>query len=185
MRGELSRSNSELQSVQGELRAEKDRLRLLLDLTNNLVATPNIREALKTVIGTVRQIAESDFVGVGLPDPDNPNYALDFVVDGDIHAGEFVPNEETLPVRLFRTDGALGEKTGHLTKNQVWENTRLDGQFKTFCVQPLLSRDGALGILVLARRDDKPYGRDDMNFLAQVSYQIDIALENGLAYWKI
>lgn len=183
--GELTRSNNELQSIQSELSTEKNRLKVLLDLTNNLVSTLDIRDALKTVIGTVRQITESDFVGVGLPDPNDHIHALDFVVDADFPDGEFVPEPENLPVRVFHTGPAWTGNTRDLPDHQSGENSFFRVQFKTVCVLPLLARDGARGILVLCRRDDKPYAQDDMDFLEQVSNQIGIALENAFAYRQI
>jgi GAF domain-containing protein len=109
----------------------------------------------------------ADFVGVGLPDPDNHIHALDFVVDGDFPDGEFVPEQDILPVRVFHTGS-----TRDLPDRQSGETSFFHAHFKTVCVLPLLARDGPCGILVLGRRDDKPYAQDDMDFLGQVSNQI-------------
>jgi formate hydrogenlyase transcriptional activator len=182
---ELTRSNQELRSTQSELQSGRDRLRLLLDLTNNLVSTLNTRDALKTVIGTVRQITESDFVGVGLPDADDHFRGFAFVVDGDFGDGEFVPETEGLPVRVFRTRTAWAGSTRDLPERQTGKSDFLGMQLESMCVLPLLGRDGALGILVLGRRDNRPYAQDDMDFLGQVANQIGIAVENALAYRQI
>ena len=182
---ELTRSNADLQTTQSELRTEKDRLKVLLDLTNNLISTLNIREALKTVIGTVRRITESDFVGVGLPGADDQIHALDFVVDGDFPNGEAVPEEGSLPVRVFRTEVVRAEGKPDLSDQPAEEPPFPGAQFKTVCALPLSGRDGARGVLVASRRDDKPYAQDDINFLGQVSNQIGIAVENAVAYRQI
>jgi hypothetical protein len=63
--GELAGANEELQTTHAELRSEKDRLKLLLELTNNVVSNLEIRDLLKAVIANVRQIMRSDFAGVG------------------------------------------------------------------------------------------------------------------------
>ena len=47
---ELTTVNTELRSSQVELQTEKDRLKLLLDLTNNLVSDLEIQEAVKTAV---------------------------------------------------------------------------------------------------------------------------------------
>jgi formate hydrogenlyase transcriptional activator len=182
---ELTSSNSELQRTQSQLNIEKNRLKLLLDLTNNLVSTPNIGDALKTVVGTVREITKSDFVGVGLPGPENQAHALDFVVDGDFPDEEAAAEEQNLPVRIFRAGAPW---TGNA---QDWSDQEGEGysclrcQFQTVYGLPLSGRDGARGVLVLGRREDKPYCQDDMDFLGQVSNQIGIAVENALAYRRI
>jgi hypothetical protein len=47
---ELSHSNSELRTTQSELSKEKDRLKALLDFTNRLLSTVNIRDSLSMVV---------------------------------------------------------------------------------------------------------------------------------------
>src|ERR1700675_842619 len=103
---ELTEANEELQTTHAELRYEKDRLKLLLELTNNVVSNLEIRDVLKAVIANVRQIMRSDFAGVGLPDSDGGRlrvYALAFAGDGTLSENESVPAEETVPARVFRT----------------------------------------------------------------------------------
>ena len=68
---ELTSVNHELQRAQVELHTEKDRLKLLLDLTNNLVSDLEIREAVRSAISSARQITQSDFIGVSLPNSDD------------------------------------------------------------------------------------------------------------------
>ena len=182
---ELTQSNNELQNTQSDLRTEKNRLKVLLDLTTNLISTHEIRDALKAVIGTVRLITESDFAAVGLPGPGNPTDALDLVVDGDFPDGEFIPAEDDLPVRLLRADAAWAGKARDLPGYQTEEISSSRTQLETICAMPLSGRDGARGVLVLGRRDDNPYGQGDMDFIGQVSNQIGIALENVLAYRQI
>ena len=185
---ELTSTNNDLRNMQLELRTEKDRLKLLLELTNNLVSTLNIRDALKTVIGSIRRITGSDFAGVGLPDtersPQNA-HALDFVVDGDFADGESLPSPETLPVRLFHSAAATAGKPRDFPEHQSGDGSFHGLQLKTVCVHPLLSRDRALGMLLLGKRGEQPYPQSTVDFLGQVSSQIAIAVENALAYRQV
>jgi formate hydrogenlyase transcriptional activator len=50
---------------------------------------------------------------------------------------------------------------------------------------PLLSRDQALGVLVLGRRADDPFTSREIEFMARVSSQMAIAVENALSYRRI
>src|ERR1700730_15795485 len=78
---ELKQSNDDLQSTQAELRSEKDRLKLLLDLNNAIVSNLELRDLLRVISGSVRQVMQCDSVGVNLPDPETGElrlYALDF-----------------------------------------------------------------------------------------------------------
>lgn len=185
---ELTRTNNHLQTTQVELRTEKDRLKLLLDLTNNLVSTLNIRDALKSVVGHIRQVTESDFVGVGLPDTENDPrnaHALDFVVDGDIPSADFPDNGGTLPVRVFHTRTSWTEGTQGLQGLLSGALPFSGLQLKTVCVFPLLSRERALGIILLGRQNDLSYPQATVDFLEQVANQVAIAVENALSYRQI
>src|SRR6266853_3750024 len=66
--GELRRANEELQSTQAELRGEKDRLKLLLDLNNSMVSKLELRDLLRVISASVRRLMQCDSVGVNLPD---------------------------------------------------------------------------------------------------------------------
>src|SRR6267142_4971374 len=56
---------------------------------------------------------------------------------------------------------------------------------KSFCFLPLISRNRAIGTLVLARLRDDAFSQADISFLAQVATQIALAVENALAYCEI
>jgi len=50
---------------------------------------------------------------------------------------------------------------------------------------PLINRNRPLGILKLARREDKPFSQDEVEFLTQLANQVAIAVENATAYRQI
>jgi len=185
---ELTETNEELQTTQAELRYEKDRLKLLLELTNNVVSNLEIRDVLKAVIANVRQTMRSDFAGVGLPDSDGGRlrvHALAFAGDGTLTENESVPAEETVPSRVFRTGNSWVGKIQDLSEIPTGNNAFLALGLKTACVLPLLSRKRVLGILILGRREDDRYIQEDIEFLTQVSNQIAIAVENALSFRQI
>ena len=49
----------------------QEQLKLLLDLTNSVVSTLDLRELLRNISANLRGVMQCDFVGVGLPDPGN------------------------------------------------------------------------------------------------------------------
>ncbi len=57
-------------SSQAELEHEKDRLKLLLDMTNTLVSNLEPRDLLRAISASIRQDMHCDVVGVWLPDSD-------------------------------------------------------------------------------------------------------------------
>jgi len=56
--------------MQTELEREKDRLKLLLDMTNTLVLNLEPRDLLRAISASIRQDIRCDSVGVWLPDSD-------------------------------------------------------------------------------------------------------------------
>src|SRR6267154_6065625 len=98
--GQLTAANEQLQSTQAELRGEKDRLKLLLDLNNSMVSKLELRDLLRVISASVRRLMQCDSVGVNLPDPETGNlklYAIDFpgakglLREGMLHSPDSVP----------------------------------------------------------------------------------------------
>jgi formate hydrogenlyase transcriptional activator len=186
--GELTLANRQLETTQAQLRSEKDRLKLLLQLTSDVVSNLEIREVLKVVMESFRDIVRSDFAGVGLPDSDTGQlqiHALAFAGDGNFSERELVPARETLPFRLFRTGELWAGRVQDLPETQVEKESFLAPDLMTACLLPLVSRNRTLGILILGSQRDEPYSEGDIAFLRQVSNQIAIAVENALAYRQI
>ena len=185
---ELAGANEELQTTHAELRSEKDRLKLLLELTNHVVSNLEIRELLKAVIANVREIMRSDFAGVGLPDSDSGPlrvYALASAGDWNFSETEVDSAEETMPFRVFRDGKLWAGNVEDLAETQGNNISFLPPELKIVCLLPLLSRNRALGVLVLGKRGKDEYRKEDIDFLAQVANQIAIAVENALSYRQI
>src|SRR6266853_4067901 len=74
-------TTQESNGVQAELEREKDRLKLLLDITNTLVSNLECRDLLRAISASIRQVMRCDVVGVWLPDSEHRQMrqlALDF-----------------------------------------------------------------------------------------------------------
>jgi formate hydrogenlyase transcriptional activator len=56
---------------------------------------------------------------------------------------------------------------------------------KSVCCLPLISRNRAIGVLVLGRLRDDAFSQADVSFLSQIANQIALAVENALAYREI
>jgi formate hydrogenlyase transcriptional activator len=57
--------------------------------------------------------------------------------------------------------------------------------YKSACSVPLITGNGTLGTLELARTTDDVWTNEDIDFLAQVARQVAIAVENALAYRQL
>ena len=83
-------------------RTAQEQLKLLLDLTNSVVSTLDLRELLRSVSGNLRRVMGCDLAGVGLPDAENNKhlrlYALDFPDSkGFVREEVLIPIEGTPP----------------------------------------------------------------------------------------
>jgi len=170
-------------------RTAQEQLKLLLDLTNSVVSTLDLRELLRNMSGNLRRVMRCDFVGVGLQDAESSRhlrlYALDFPDSrGFMREEILIPIEGTPPGMAFKT----GEPFVGMIRDichMFPDAPPLAEGLTTGGVLPLASRGRVHGVLLLGRRDENEFSRDDVKFLMQVASQVAIAVENALAFSKI
>ena len=170
-------------------RKAQEQLKLLLDLTNSVVSTLDLRELLRNIAANLRRVMQCDFAGVGLPDPEDSTqlrlYAVDFPESkGFIREEVLIPIEGTPPGKAFQTGEPYVAKVDDMAHMAPDSPASAEG-FATGCVLPLASRGRIHGVLTLARREEKAFGPDEVQFLMQVASQIAIGVENALAYKQI
>jgi len=173
-----------------QLQGGPDRLELLLELTNKMVSTLDLREVLGAVMTTSRRVMRSDSAAVMLPDTSSDQLrvcAVSGPESGEIlQEGALVPIEGTLAGHVFRGGAPWVGHVDDLLKMSLKDDAqwRASG-LRVGCVLPLISRNRVLGTLGLSRRDENVYVDDEVQFLMQVANQISIAVENALAYGEI
>ena len=167
-----------------ESQRSEERLRLLLDLTNRVVSTLDLRDLLREVSASIRRVMHCDGAGVSLPDPDTGElrlYALDFPTGkGVIREGMSATPGHTV-ARVFASGQAM-----NLTPEEIEHDGMIkDENPKSLCRIPLISRDRVLGVMSLGTHREGAFTDDDMAFLGDVAKQVAIAVENALAYGQI
>ena len=186
---DLQGANHQLQKAQAELRSEKDRLNLLLNLNNSIVSNLELRELMRVISNSVRQMMHCDLVSVNLPDPETGElkvYALDFPgAKGFIREGLLRP-ADSLSGRVFRTGqpSTLLRDPSRLhtgAETSPYEEEGLNAS----CSLPLINHQRVLGGLGLSRFDPTPFSQEDVQFLMQVANQVAIAVQNALSYGEI
>jgi formate hydrogenlyase transcriptional activator len=168
--------------AQSELEVSSARLRLLLDLTNSMVATGDLNDVLREVTIGARRVMRSDFAMLALLDSEG----------GRLHVNAFdLPDATMLDQEaLDSLAEALGGRVFPSGKPWTGNSNELaqtgmqaDPQwvmFQSCCALPLVTRDGILGILALSKREEIDYSQDELDFLMQVSSQVAIAVERSL-----
>jgi formate hydrogenlyase transcriptional activator len=179
-----------LRRASEELQSKNDRLRLLLDVTNQVVSNLELRDLLHSISQDVRRVMQCDYAGLSLPDTENKQlrlYALDFPEGKGFFHEELVYSIEGSPSgTAFRTMKPLTLQSpfaGWLD-SPIAQIAVREG-LKSVCCLPLISRNRAIGVLVLGRLRDDAFSQADISFLSQVANQLALAVENALAYREI
>ncbi|HEX8924546.1 MAG TPA: sigma 54-interacting transcriptional regulator, partial [Terriglobales bacterium] len=178
------------QAAHAALKHKNDRLQLLLKVTSQITSNLELRELLRDIAASIRQVMRADMVGVSLPDSEPDMYAvyaLDFPNGkGLFREGWRKPTGsagrrvlETLkPVILNSLDSA------DFPNNECYEMAKSEG-LRSHCLVPLVNKGRVLGVLAVGHTTDHEFSSDDLEFLMQVSAQIAIAVENALAFREI
>jgi formate hydrogenlyase transcriptional activator len=164
----------------------QERLQLLLDLTNRVVSSLNLRDVLREISANIRRVMECDGVGITLPRPEDGKlriYALDFPNNpGNIEEGYEPPAEEKATVvKVFRTGEAVVLTREELEREPLAPHFDID----SLAHVPLKGRAGTVGVLSLGTHRAGAFSADDLAFLAQISRQVAIAVENAVAFGEV
>ena len=162
-----------------------ERLQLLLDLSNRVMANLELRDLLKEISASIRHVMQCDGVAVILADPADNRfrlYALDFPENKALVDETPMPIEGSSSMaEVFRSGRPMSLIERELTDDVV---AKAEG-IRSVCHLPLAGRNRMLGILSLGRREDISFSADDIEFLGQVANQVALAIENALAYGQI
>jgi formate hydrogenlyase transcriptional activator len=161
----------------------QERLELLLDLTNRVVSSLNLRDVLREISANIRRVMQCDGAGVTLPQPEDGKlriYALDFPENpGIIEEGYEPPVEEKASARrVFES----GEAVIVSSEDLKLESIPGHADIRSLAHVPLKGRSGTVGVLSLGARREDAFSEDDLTFLTQIARQVAIAVENAVTF---
>jgi formate hydrogenlyase transcriptional activator len=178
------------------LRRERDRLRLLLEITNSMTSKLDLRGLVDVLSTNMLRVTRADFCSLLLPDEDSRELRITVLYNpesqGSIRDGAIVPIHGSICGKAYRTGKSqhfssledmrddpesLGNNVGRL----FFKRIEAEG-LKSGCDLPLIGRSGVLGVLCALKRSESGFEKEDVQFLAQVSLQVAIAVENALDY---
>jgi formate hydrogenlyase transcriptional activator len=168
-------------NFQASLRAQ-ERLQLLLDLTNRVVSSLNLRDVLREVSAQIRRVMQCDGVGVALPSPEDGKlriYALDFPgAPALIQEGFEPPERDESPLRVFQTGDML------VFSREDLQDSPMHADVSAVVHLPLKGREGIVGVLSLGKRLGT-FEAADLPFLTQIAHQVAIAIENARTFGEV
>jgi formate hydrogenlyase transcriptional activator len=175
------------QTIQAVLEQERNRLKLLLDMTNTLVSNLETRDLLRAISASIRQVMHCDVVAVLLPDLELRQMrlcALDFPeTKGYTEEDSLYPLEGSFAGMVFKTGKPIIAKADAMSEPET--RRILAEGIETCCALPLVSRNRTLGVLGLGSRVENSFSPEDVDFLMRAAGQVAIAVENALAYQEI
>jgi len=161
----------------------QERLELLLDLTNRVISTLDLRDLLRVISANVRRVMQCDGVAILLPDAGDGRlriYAFDFPgSSNDVHEG--LEGDEIFVGQVFRTGEPIVTGAQELANIPVAREIGI----KSVCHLPLTSRNRVLGVLCVGSIRESAFSQDDVTFLTQFARQVAIAVDNAIAYGQI
>ena len=177
------------QRLEGELRDERDRLRLLLDMNNLLVSRLEYPDLLQTLSESLQRVVRHDSASVALVDGESGQLRLQALT---YHDARGVLEPHSL-LSLERSPAGVTFGSGVA---RIFRKTDLDAFVEaaapasaaapqSVCCVPLVTRRGSLGTLNVASTDPAAFTPAEFELLKQISSQLAIAVENALAYQQI
>lgn len=179
-----------------KLRRERDRLRLLLEITNGMTSKLDFRRLVEALSTDLLRVTHCDFCALLLPQTDRKHLCATVLYNpesqGFISDGALVPIEGSVCGKAFRTrknehidsleqmrddPESFGSEEGQ----RFFEKIMAEG-LKSGCELPLIGRNGVVGVLSALSRRERAFTEEEFAFLEQVARQVAIAVENALDY---
>ncbi len=166
------------------LREERDRLQLLLDVTESIASQRDLTLLLEDLAKRLPQVVPFDFINAVLHDPARQVMRLWLLVTSEpstIHPGLETPIEESPGGLVWKTQQPL-------TVHDVEQETRFPGLMalfrengvRSFCVVPLTTAQRRLGAMGFGSLQPRVYEKHEIALMQQVAKQVAVALDNAL-----
>ena len=179
-----------------KLQQERDRLRLLLEITNSMISKLDFGRLIETLSTSLLSVTRCDFCALLLPEADTGELRVTTLYNpearGSLSDGTMIPIHGSMCGKAFRTgetqyvnsfDEVLEdpESFGSSVGRRFYRRLMAEG-LASGCDLPLIGRSGVIGVLAALKRSENAFEREDVVFLEQVATQVAIAVENALDY---
>ena len=168
---------------------ERDRLRTLFDITNALVSKLPADELFSAISAQLSKVIPHDFSVLTLRDwtGNLEMVALHFTGAKLFEKEQGHIDPEGMPTaEALATGKPVVVRDLNIARYTSPQYRRfVDMGCKSACSVPLVTTNGTLGTLEIARTTGDVWTDDDLEFLVQVARQIAIAVENSLSYREL
>jgi formate hydrogenlyase transcriptional activator len=172
--------------LETELRGERDRLRLLLDINNLLVSHLDATSLLSAISESLRDVIAHRSLSIAIYDEAAGALRVPLTCreNGGVSTEEVVQplNGSVAGIAFQRRTTTVFDRTEIDDLVREGRAVPLAGPVQRLCCVPLITRHGAIGTLNLGSDDPAAFPPAAVDLLAQISIQIAMALENALVY---
>jgi formate hydrogenlyase transcriptional activator len=178
------------QSVQQQLKEERDRLSLLLEVNNTVVSVLDLHELLNAVSASLRRLVPHEYASLSLYDAETQTlqiHALDFPVSkGLLQEGLSIPVKGSPTGRAITTRQPVFITRGDIEQfgSDIARRILAEGLKSAYCL-PLISHGRPLGTLVVGSLREDNFPLKDAELLQHIANQIAIGVENALSYRQV
>ena len=178
------------QKYRQQLADERDRLRLLLEVNNAVIANLDLKQLFTAIATSLRRVMHHEHTSLALFDSKKSLMRLqllDFPEGrGLIHEEMEIPIEGSPAGIAFSKRRAMMLGPSDFASFAPAVQARIAGEgVRSICSIPLVTHNRALGALNVASFRENAFGEQDLDLLNQVAGQVAIAVENALAFQEI
>jgi len=168
---------------------ERDRLRLLLDVTNAVVSNLTIRELLIAVAGWLRKFFPLDLASMVIQDEETgllKVHALDAPAPGGVLAeGAMLPLDGTPPgIAIATRKTVLRDRIDFEEFYSPIIREAYKAGLRSGCSVPLICHDQVLGTINVGSMKESAFTRRDAELLELIAGQVAIAVQNALNFQR-
>lgn len=165
----------------------------LLEVTNALVSSLDVRQLLAAIAACLRQVKPFDYATLALYDPGTKTLRVQALESATgAGSGSSAPDPAVMSLESSPAGWAYTTRKPLLLKGLPHEEwpfempaSPADLALKSGCWIPLVGREGVLGTLNLFSRRPENFTDHDVSLLTQIASQVAVALDNALAYSRI
>ncbi|MGH7230807.1 MAG: GAF domain-containing protein, partial [Nitrospiraceae bacterium] len=167
-----------------ELSRDRDRLRLLLEVSESIVSHRDLGELFHDLAQRLPHIVPFDYINVVLHEPERQVMRLWFLVTSQpstISPGLELPVDESPGGFVWRTQQPLtvDDVTQEHRFPKLMSMLRENG-VQSFCVVPLTTAQRRLGAMGFGSLQRRVYQEAELDFMQQVAKQVAVAVDNVL-----
>jgi len=171
-----------LKKLDGRLREETNRLKMLTAVTALLSSTWDMAQVFPRISARLRRVLFQEFASFALHDAGTGllvHQATDFPLSKGLMSSVQVSASETPAGRSMREQKAMIFSKEQLLgfEDETAKGLLAEGM-QSLCCVPLMRPKGPLGVVVLGSTRPKAFRGEDLELIQQVAAQLAIAIEN-------